>query len=332
MNDSGAGGLVVCRGGRGNSASLTGRASAHRRRRGEPRRAPASAAGARSGGHDSDSRGVEGVLDPRVQVGGDQRSLHRVHHHRHQLVDGVEVLQPPLQDVGRRLGAKAGRRPGRLEQQRLDLTPGSVVTNAHPRVDQRPLTAGGSPEVLHPAVDHHRVGQGDLLSLQGEDVGGEQGHLGHHPLDLAHPNAVSAGQRAGVDHHQSAHRLRHHPARAEGDYQSQEQAQALEGIGARARQVRIGRGQGDQPHQGHRDAAGGPCGLGMHAGEAGRAQLHATEHPSDEARQRPPDEEDDHRGQQIRQGSDDAPSEARQQREHPAQQGIGPRPGQREER
>ena len=100
-----------------------------RRARSGPRAAPAAARGGlpenglsrlqgEVGRHDLQPRGIEPVLDASVERRGHHRTVNRVVHHGDELVLDVEVVQRPLEHVGRRVGTDPHRLPGRLEQER----------------------------------------------------------------------------------------------------------------------------------------------------------------------------------------------------------------------
>jgi hypothetical protein len=152
-----------------------------------------------------------------------------------------------------------------------------------------PVGALGA-EINNFPAHHHRVRDGNDVILTGEDLGRQHANLADLSLIVGEADPVAFAQRPGVDQHQAAHRMGHHPGRPEGQHQAEEHANAFEGEGVGAGKERVGGGEGKQPDD-HRDKpTGGANGLRMNAGNLNAAGGDLVENHFHQANDEPGDE------------------------------------------
>ena len=139
-----------------------------------------------------------------------------------------------------------GVRAAALRQHRLHLAPGRLVADAHLRVQDQTAPARERAVVHHLAVEDGRVGDDHLLVLDGPQVRHLEPHLGHVAHRVADLDAVAEPERPPVGHGVAGDQVGDGRGRAHREEDPEEDREALEGIRARARDVRVRHDQSER--------------------------------------------------------------------------------------
>ena len=128
-----------------------------------------------------------------------------------QFIRRIPVEQSQFANHRRHLMIHSLGAVGRQFQHRLYLPPRRVVTNGHAGGEVDSLLRVTGAEIGDFTADHHRVRQGDNIVFAGQDFGRQHADLADLAFVIGDADPVAFMQRAGINQHQSAHGVIHHP-------------------------------------------------------------------------------------------------------------------------
>ncbi len=175
----------------------------------------------------------------------------------------------------------------------MHLPPGGVVPDGYRRRQKRAARLLLARVVLRRRPHDDGVREAHDLAPRGPDPRGEHPQRDHGAHRLADLHIVPHPQGPRVHEHEPAYGLVHRARRADGEQQSHEDADPLEGVAVASRKIGVHHDEGEEPQDHRDDPAGGLGRLGVNPGDAHPAALDGIEEEPADAGKETGDQKND---------------------------------------